>query len=62
MLKLAYSIRTRHYLKTTDDARDSNNIPQIYLKNKSWNPPPASTVIEHQLTVFEKSLKNTATH
>jgi len=57
MLKLAYSIRTRHYLKTTDDVRDSNDIPQIYLKNKSWTPPPASTVIEHQLTVFEKSLK-----
>jgi len=57
MLKLAYSIRTKHYLKTTDNARDSNYIPQIYLKNKSWNPPPASTVIEHQLTVFEKALR-----
>jgi len=57
MLKLAYSIRTQHYLHSANSEKDSCYIPQIYLKNKSWNPPPASTIIEHNLTLFEKSLK-----
>ena len=57
MLKLAYSVRTQHYLNSANSEKDSCYIPQIYLKNRSWNPPPASTTIEHNLTLFEKSLK-----
>jgi SRSO17 transposase len=57
MLKLAYSVRTQHYLNSANAAKDSCYIPQIYLKNRSWNPPPASTTIEHNLTLFEKLLK-----
>lgn len=33
-------------------------MPQIYVKLKGWNPPPASLTIENQLTIFEQQLKN----
>jgi hypothetical protein len=60
ILQLAYSIRTRHNLKSTSAGEDAY-IPQIYVKNKTWNPPPASVKIENQLTLFEKALKKELT-
>jgi len=58
MLNLAYSIRTKHHLKQICSINDMGYIPHIYMKNKNWNPPPASETIKNQLTVFEKALKN----
>ena len=57
LLKLAQSIRTKHFLNSTGTGESSEYIPQIYLKNKTWDPPPASILIEDQITRFEKSLK-----
>jgi hypothetical protein len=57
LLKLAQSIRTKHFLNTAGFGENSEYIPQIYLKNKTWDPPPASILIEDQITNFEKSLK-----
>jgi arsenate reductase-like glutaredoxin family protein len=57
LLKMAYSIRTKYYLKENGLNTDNNYIKQIYKKNKNWNPPPASSTIEDKLTQFEKSLK-----
>jgi hypothetical protein len=57
-LKIAYTIRTKHYLQT-NNVKDSHEfIKQLYIRNKHWNPPPASTLIEEKLTEFEKLLKN----
>jgi wyosine [tRNA(Phe)-imidazoG37] synthetase (radical SAM superfamily) len=58
MKRLAYSIRTREFLKTSNTLQDSNYIKQIYLKNRNWNPPPASMSIEAKITDFEKKLKS----
>jgi hypothetical protein len=57
MLKMAYSIQTHYHLKNTSASTEANYIPQIYLRNKNWNPLPVPIQIEDQLTVFEKSLK-----
>jgi len=57
LLKLAQSIRTKHFLNSTGTGENSEYIPQIYLRNKTWDPPPASILIEDQITRFEKSLK-----
>jgi hypothetical protein len=54
---MAYSIRTRYHLKDTVTEGESTYIPQIYIKNKNWNPLPAPIEIENQLTIFEKALK-----
>jgi hypothetical protein len=57
MRNLAYSIRTREYLKKSTTLQDSTYIKQIYLKNKHWHPPAASMTIEDKITEFEKELK-----
>jgi len=54
---MAYSIRMRYHLKDTRASSEANYIPQIYLRNKNWNPLLAPASIEDQLTFFEKSLK-----
>jgi hypothetical protein len=58
LLKLAYAIRTRYSIASATMAKEeSTYIPQIYQRNKNWNPPPAPIKIEKQLTCFEESLK-----
>jgi len=56
-LKLAYSVRTKHYLLTNSVSQDSEYIKQLYKKNKHWDPPPATSAIENKITLFEKTLK-----
>jgi hypothetical protein len=34
---------------------------QIYVKNRNWNPPPASLFLENKITEFEKELKKSQT-
>jgi hypothetical protein len=55
--RMAYSIRTSHFLSSAGSNQDSEFIKQIYLKNKNWNPPPASIEIEENITRFETKLK-----
>jgi hypothetical protein len=57
MLKLAYSIRTKHYLEENQIENDSKYIKQLYVKNRNWNPPPASNAIEEGITKCEKHLR-----
>jgi len=38
-------------------AMDQEYEKQIYVKNKSWNPPPALLIIKKKITEFEKELK-----
>jgi len=57
MLKLAYSIRTKHYLEENKIENGSEYIKQLYIKNKNWNPPPACKAIEDGMTKCEKLLK-----
>jgi hypothetical protein len=57
MQRLAYSIRTACYLNKTNLPENSDYIKQIYSKNKHWNPPPASIIIEDKITDLEKALK-----
>ena len=59
MLKLVYRIRTKHYLQTTDRMNNQEYIPQLYIKLKNWNPPPARPITEDKLTLLEKTLKET---
>jgi hypothetical protein len=58
MLRLAASIRTKFFLNTLDILQDDSYEKQIYVKNKSWSPPPASVLIEDSITLFEKHLRN----
>jgi hypothetical protein len=37
------------------------DIPQLYIKLKGWDPPPAPLLVENAITLFEKQLK-LATH
>jgi hypothetical protein len=46
LLKMAYNIRTKQYLLKNNPSPSGTYIPQIYVKLKDWNPPPASTEIE----------------
>jgi hypothetical protein len=55
--KLAYSIRNKNYLLTEKKNNDTEYIPQLYVKIKGWNPPPAPIELENKLTEFEKKLK-----
>jgi len=55
---MAYSIRTMYYLKQCNTNNNTEYIKQIYVKNKTWNPPPASNEIEDKLTEFEKTLQD----
>jgi hypothetical protein len=50
------SIRN-HFFLCTQPSVHSNYIKQIYLRNKTWRPPPAPNIIEEQITAFEKALK-----
>jgi hypothetical protein len=54
--RMAYNIRTMYHLKECGATNNEDYIKQIYIKNKTWNPPPAPTQIEDKLTEFEKSL------
>jgi len=58
LLNLAYTIRTKEHLKSLQTENNSEYIPQLYIKNKNWNPPPASPTIEDQLVNFEKAIKD----
>jgi len=54
--KMAYNIRTAHYLKENNIADNMEYNKQIYLKNKHWDPPPAPSNIENKIMEFEKAL------
>jgi len=54
---MARNIRTKTYLKENNLLNNSEYNKQIYKKNLSWNPPPASSLIEEKITEFEKTLK-----
>jgi hypothetical protein len=58
LLKLAYKIRTKQHLLQNKDNTSETYIPQIYVKLKGWNPPPALLDIENRITDFEKNLQN----
>ncbi len=55
--KMAYSIRTRYFLQQNNVNSNKEYIKQLYIKNKNWDPPPASNLIETKITIFEKLLK-----
>jgi hypothetical protein len=55
--KLAYRIRTKNYLLTTNKTQGETYIPKLYIKLKNWNPPPASLTTEEHITLFEKKLR-----
>jgi len=55
--KLAYRIRTKHWLLHQNPENTTPFIPQLYVKLKGWNPPPATSNTEHCMTEFEKKLK-----
>jgi hypothetical protein len=57
VLQMARNIRTKTYLKENNLLNNSEYNKQIYKKNLSWNPPPASSLIEEKITEFEKTLK-----
>jgi hypothetical protein len=56
MQKLAYKVRTKHYLLTNDRTQQTDYIPQLYIKLKNWFPPPAPLTTEDLMTVLEKNL------
>ncbi len=58
VLQTAYTIRTATFLNESTSNTDSAYIKQIYIKNKQWNPPPASATLEEKITAFEKTLRN----
>jgi YesN/AraC family two-component response regulator len=51
------NIRTKTYLKENNLLNSSEYLKKIYKKNLSWNPPPASSIIEEKITEFEKAHK-----
>jgi len=55
--KMAYSIRTKLFLDSIGHSTNQEYEKQIYVKNSSWNPPPASLFLENKITEFEKELK-----
>jgi len=57
LLQMAYSIRTKCHLNEIGYDGSADYDKQIYTKNKSWNPPPASLTIEDKLTEFGTALK-----
>jgi hypothetical protein len=58
MLQATYSICTATLLNQSAIENDSTHVKQIYVRNKQWSPPPASVLIENNITEFEKSLKS----
>jgi len=61
MLKMAYQIRMKQYLISKWTNSSDEDIPQIYVKLKGWNPPPASLSLEDKLTHFEKQVTEAVT-
>ena len=59
--KLAYKIRTTQYLLGKNDTNTEPYNPQIYIKLKGWNPPPATSDIEKRITAFEHYIKKAIT-
>jgi hypothetical protein len=57
ILRMARTIRTRHFLLENNLNLNSTYEKQIYVKNTAWHPPPAPIAIEDKLTAFEKALK-----
>jgi hypothetical protein len=56
---MAYSLRTKFFLNEHNTRSESDYIKQIYVRNPTWNPPPAPARIEDNITKFEKLLKTT---
>jgi hypothetical protein len=54
---MAYSIRTKLLIDYIGNSMNQEYEKQIYIKNKSWNPPPAPLFIENKISEFEKELK-----
>jgi len=61
MQKLAYRIRTKFYLQRNPSTK-IDYIPQLYIKLKGWDPPPAPISVEDAITLFEKQLKIAIQH
>jgi len=57
VIQMARSIRTRIFLATNGTTENNIYERQIYIKNTSWNPPPAPLYIEDKITEFDKTLK-----
>ncbi len=57
ILRMARSIRINSYLKEQGLNDNAEYHKQIYICNNNWHPPPASILIEEQITKFEKLLK-----
>jgi hypothetical protein len=57
MRKLAYRVHTKNYLLDNNTRHRDDYIPQLYIKLKNWNPPPASLITEDRMTLFEKRLR-----
>jgi hypothetical protein len=57
MQKLAYSMCNKKYIIKNNQKPSYKYIPQICVKLKGWNPPPASKVTEDNLTNFQILLK-----
>jgi hypothetical protein len=58
---MAYKIRNKHCLLQKSPNTSDSYIPQLYIKLKKWNPPPAPEDTESRLMAFEKLLTNTTT-
>ncbi len=56
--KMAYTIRTKYYLKELGIPDGQDYEKQIYMKNKYWNPPPAPLTFKNKITEFEKEIKH----
>jgi len=61
MQKLAYRIRIKFYLQLNPSIKN-DYIPQLYIKLKGWDPPPATLSVEDAITLFEKQLKMATQH
>ena len=60
MQKLANRIRTKYYLQQ-NSSTNNNYIPQLYIRLKGWDPPPAPLKVENSITNFEKQLRMVST-
>jgi hypothetical protein len=55
--RIAYSIRTKNFLQQNNFENNQEYIEQLCIKNRHWDPPPASNLIETKTTCFKKLLK-----
>jgi hypothetical protein len=62
VLLMAKTIRTKHFLSENGIIDNNSYEKQIYIKNPTWNPPPAPLPIENKITEFEKYLKSYHQH